>query len=169
MGYRPFSKRRSRATLHRPVEVNEHERRSVLSWSVDLGAILGEAPLYEKLYAGGIGSIRGFGFRGVGPRGGLIDRDPIGGDFSLTTSVEYTIPLYGDMLQGVAFLDMGTVEEDITISSWRASVGVGVRLTLGKALPFLGPLPMEFDFAIPVVSDEEDDERIFSFYIGGNF
>lgn len=164
-----FGKLRSKYTRHRTVYVDEQERKSVLSWNVDLGVILGEAPLYEKLYAGGIGSIRGFDFRGVGPRGGLINRDPIGGDFSLTTTVEYTIPLYGDMLQGVAFLDMGTVEEDISISSWRASVGVGVRLTLGKALPFFGPLPMEFDFAIPVASDEEDDERVFSFYIGGNF
>ena len=37
-------------------------------------------PFFERYYAGGIGSIRGFQFRGISPRDGP-DNDRIGGDF----------------------------------------------------------------------------------------
>ncbi|UCD30461.1 MAG: BamA/TamA family outer membrane protein, partial [Planctomycetota bacterium] len=75
---------------------------------------------------------------------------------------EYSFPLYAKNIRGVLFTDMGTVERDFGISSWRASIGAGVRIMLD----FFGPVPMEFDFALPVSKDGDDDQRIFSFYIG---
>jgi outer membrane protein insertion porin family len=57
---------------------------------------------------------------------------------------------------------MGTVEKEFGISSWRMSVGTGVRLTLD----FFGTIPMEFDVAWPVAKDSEDDTRWFSFFVG---
>jgi outer membrane protein assembly factor BamA len=77
----------------------------------------------------------------------------------ILTGAEYSFPLYGKSLRGVVFTDMGTVEEDFELTSWRASVGAGVRLII----QFFGPIPLEFNLAAPVASDGEDDEQIFSF------
>ncbi len=78
---------------------------------------------------------------------------------------EYSFPLYADTLRGLVFTDMGTVEEDFEISTWRASVGVGVRLQID----FFGPVPLEFDLAVPISKDGDDEEQIFSFFIGATF
>jgi outer membrane protein insertion porin family len=160
-----FGRARMAYATHRTLDVDELDRKHILSWRADVGFNLGSAPIFEKFYAGGLGSIRGFEFRGVGPRGGLLERDPIGGDFSLTTSFEYTFPLYTDMLRGVLFTDMGTVEENFGLTQWRASVGFGVRMTID----LFGPLPIELDFAIPILKDPEDEGQVFSFYIGRVF
>jgi outer membrane protein insertion porin family len=45
------------------------------------GYIAGGAPFFERFYAGGINSVRGFAFRGITPRDGPDD-DRIGGDFT---------------------------------------------------------------------------------------
>lgn len=68
-----------------------------------------------------------------------------------------------DAFRGVAFVDFGTVEQDIEIDSdnFRVAPGVGVRV----AIPALGPAPLAFDFAFPVAQAATDDERIFSFYM----
>jgi outer membrane protein insertion porin family len=137
------------------------DRRTILAFRGDAGYITGDSPFFEKFYAGGIGSLRGFRYRGVSPRSG-IDDDPIGGDFSMTGSVELSFPLAGDMLRGVVFTDMGTVEPDVEIGTFRSSIGFGFRLTL----PFLGQLPIAVDFAVPITKDDKDNTRIFSFALG---
>lgn len=159
-----FGKLRLRWTRHTTVSVDELDRKSVFSLRADAGFIGGDAPVFEKFYAGGIGSIRGFDFRGIGPRGGLKN-DPIGGDFLLTGTAEYSFPLTGELLRGVLFTDVGTVEEDFGLSQLRMSVGFGVRMTV----QMFGPVPIELDFAIPVLADDDDDERVFNFFIGGTF
>jgi outer membrane protein insertion porin family len=148
-------------TQHWTVAIDEQDRHSVVTARARVGQILGDAPVFERFYAGGIGSMRGFDYRGISPRDGLR-HNRVGGEFMVLTGAEYSFPLYAKAVRGVFFLDMGTVEPDFGISSWRASVGTGVRLTLD----IFGTVPMEFDFAIPVSSDDEDDERIFSFFIG---
>ena len=60
------------------------ERKSVLALRADTGAIVGDAPVFEKYYGGGFGSIRGFGFRGISPRNGIFN-DRTGGEFVLLT------------------------------------------------------------------------------------
>lgn len=146
---------------HFTVTTDEQDRKSVFSVHVDGGQILGDAPVFERFYAGGIGSFRGFDFRGISPRDGLFNHR-VGGDFSLLTGAEYSFPLVAKAVRGVAFLDMGTVEENFGINSWRAAVGVGVRLTLD----IFGSVPMEFDLALPFAREDEDNERIFSFFVG---
>ncbi len=165
MGDWTFGKTRIGYAVHKTLDVDEQDRKHIMSWRADAGFMLGTSPVFEKFYAGGLGSIRGFQFRGVGPRGGLLDRDPIGGDFMFTTSLEYSFPVYTEMLRGVVFTDMGTVEEDFGLTQWRASVGIGVRLTID----LFGPLPIELDLAIPVTKGEEDDEQVFSFFVGRVF
>ena len=159
-----FGKVRARYARHQTVYTDVEERKSVFSFRVDTGYIIGDAPVFEKFYAGGIGSIRGFDFRGVGPHGGLEDA-PIGGDFLLTTSFEYSFPLAGELLRGVVFTDMGTVEPSVGLTTWRAAVGLGVRFTI----QIFGPVPIELDLAYPMIKDDDDETRSFSFFIGGSF
>lgn len=139
---------------------DRQERKHTLQLRAESGFIIGNAPVFERYYAGGIGSIRGFEYRGVGERDG-IDRNNIGGDYLLLLGSEYSYPLYEDNLRGHIFLDSGTVGS----GAFRAAVGTGVRFNLN----FLGPLPLEFNLAFPFLSDAEDEEQIFSFAIGGIF
>src|SRR5436190_706121 len=43
------------------------DRRTVLSVHTDFGYIPNDAPFFERFYGGGIGSVRGFAFRGISP------------------------------------------------------------------------------------------------------
>lgn len=139
--------------------------RHVLTLHGQLGWSDSGTPLYERYFAGGYQSFRGFSFRGVSPRAGGIR---VGGDALALGSIEYSMPApfaSEDMVRFVAFSDFGTVEDTIrTIKGdrIRATVGFGVRLRI----PAMGPAPLAFDFGFPVVNDPSDDKQIFSFYIG---
>ncbi len=156
-----YSKANMGFTRHWTVAIDEQDRRSIVSAYARGGQIFGDAPVFERFYAGGIGSLRGFDFRGISPRQGLR-HNRVGGDFMLLTGAEYSFPLVAKAVRGVFFTDMGTVEEEFGIKDWRAAVGGGVRLTLD----ILGTVPMEFDLAYPLAKDDDDDTRIFSFFIG---
>ncbi len=140
------------------------DRKSIFAMRADAAYIVGDAPVFERFYAGGFGSLRGFGFRGVSPRSGIFN-NPIGGKLILLTGAEYSFPLYGKTFRGVTFLDMGTVEEDLTISSWRAAVGFGLRVQVD----FFGPVPIVFDFGFPIAKDDDDDTQVFNFAFGASF
>lgn len=137
------------------------DRRTILELHADAGYITGDAPFFEKFYGGGIGSVRGFEFRGISPRSGPDD-DRVGGDFFITGSAQVSFPLVGENLRGVVFTDVGTVEESFEINKLRASVGGGIRLTLA----FLGQTPIAIDFAFPLSKDDEDDTQVISFSLG---
>ena len=80
-------------------------------------------------------------------------------------SAEYTFPITaGDMIKGVAFVDFGTVEEEIEINAdnYRVAPGLGLRLNI----PALGPAPLALDFAFPVAEADGDQRQIFSFFLG---
>ncbi|RUL88520.1 BamA/OMP85 family outer membrane protein [Tautonia sociabilis] len=119
-----------------------------------------DTPLYERFYAGDFRSLRGFAYRGVGP---FILGSNVGGIMTLLGSLEYQFPLTAnDQFQAVVFTDTGTVENDYSISNYRVAVGTGLRVTL----PALGPLPLAFDIAFPIVKGPDDRERVFTFFIG---
>jgi len=137
------------------------DRKTILAIRADTGYITGDAPFFERYYGGGIGSIRGFRFRGVSPRSGLDD-DPVGGDFIATYSLELSFPLAGETLRGVVFTDGGTVEPDFEVGTIRTSVGFGFRLTL----PLFGQAPLALDFGFPLTRDSDDEEQLISFSFG---
>lgn len=137
------------------------DRKTILAFHGDAGYIFGDAPFFERFYGGGINSIRGFAFRGVTPRSGPAD-DRIGGDFSATGTVELSYPLYEEVVRGVVFTDVGTVEPDFEAGTIRSSIGTGFRVTL----PFLGQVPIAIDFALPLTKDKKDDVQIISFSLG---
>jgi len=138
------------------------DRKTILRFYGDLGYIFGgDNPFFERFYGGGIGSIRGFAFRGVSPRDGP-EQDRVGGDFSATGSVEVSFPLATEILRGVVFTDFGTVEHDVQLGVVRSSIGAGVRLTL----PFLGQVPIALDLAVPITKDHYDSTQFLSFSLG---
>ena len=159
-----FGKVEATYRWYRTLWVDALDRKHFIATKVHFGQIVGSAPIFEKFYGGGIGSIRGFEYRGVSPRSAGTD-SRIGGDFIMLAGAEYNFPLYGEMFRGVVFLDTGTVEEDFGLSSYRAAAGFGVRWVI----PMLGPVPVKLDFAFPLVKDDLDDEQIFSFSLGWYF
>jgi outer membrane protein insertion porin family len=163
-GDHDFGKPAASFAAYKTMRTDVYDRKSVLAVRADAAYVVGDAPVFERFYGGGFGSIRGFDFRGVSPRAGVFS-NRVGGDFILLTGAEYSFPLYAETLRGVAFLDMGTVEEDFGITSWRASVGFGFRVTIN----FFGPVPFVFDFGWPIARDDDDDTRVFNFSMGASF
>lgn len=136
--------------------------RHVLGFSNQLSISGSDTPIFENFFAGGYQTLRGFDFRGASPQ---INGVTTGGRFSFLGSVEYLFPITADdMVKGVAFVDYGTVEENVEINgdNYRVAPGLGLRI----AIPALGPAPLALDFAVPVARADTDDIRQFSFYMG---
>ena len=156
--------RRYRLLYERPDGSGRH----TLSYSGKLGVTGTGTPIYENYFAGGFSTLRGFEFRGAAPIEGGVNGVRIGGQFQFLNSVEYTFPITADdMIKGVAFVDFGTVEENVEINAenFRVAPGVGLRVHV----PALGGgAPLAFDFAFPVETATGDEEQTFSFYISAN-
>jgi translocation and assembly module TamA len=108
--------------------------RIVIAGRARFGTILGAernriAPS-RRFYAGGGGSVRGYGYQALGPRDPVFD-DPIGGrslaEFSLEARVR--TPFFNNSLGIVPFLDAGNIylSEAPDITNLRFGAGVGVR------------------------------------------
>ena len=150
--------------VYRTVYVDALDRKHIIAGRFGAGYIFGDAPVFERYYGGGIGSVRGFRYRGISPRG-RGTTDAIGGDLMVFAGAEYTFPLIAKQLRGVVFIDTGTVEQGLEVTAYRASIGVGFRWII----PLFGPVPMSFDFAAPISTDPNDDKQVFSFSIGATF
>lgn len=115
----------------------------------------------ERFFLGGPNSLRGFGFRRVGPRVPTADGDfvIIGGVQELLATADFVFPLLPRAgLRGVLFFDTGNAfndGEDLTInpSDLRSDVGFGIRWVSP-----LGPLRLEVGFPI---SDRLPGEKSF--------
>lgn len=142
-------------------ERNDGSGRQVLVFHSFLGVAGDNTPVYERFFAGGYRSLRGFEFRGVGPD---VNGFMTGGDFMLLNSLEYQIPVKAnDQIYMVTFVDTGTVEpEAFDLRNYRVSAGIGVRFTV----PMLGPVPIALDLGFPIVKANGDREQVFSFFIG---
>jgi outer membrane protein insertion porin family len=124
-----------------------------------------QVPFYERKYLGGE-NFRGFDYRGIGPVGirndnGLPSDQHVGGTFSFFAGAEVRQPIYEDIVSLVGFVDTGTIDNGISFSNYRVSVGVGVRVVV----PQISPLPFAFDFGFPVLKESTDKTRIFTFTV----
>ncbi|MDR3637668.1 MAG: POTRA domain-containing protein [Isosphaeraceae bacterium] len=122
-----------------------------------------DTPVYERFFAGYFGSLRGFMYRGVGPH---ILGSNAGGLMEALGSVEYMLPLTAsDKVRQVFFCDFGTVTPNYEWDNFRVAIGTGLRLNL----PALGPLPLAFDLAFPLVKAPGDHVQYFNFTMGANY
>jgi len=150
------------------------ERKTVLSAKLLAAATVGSAPPFEKFYAGGTGTygIRGFEYRGVSTRGlqtNITDPnltperiDPIGSDYIFLANAEVTVPLVGDSVSALFFIDSGTIDT----GGYRVGAGGGFQILIPQ---WFGPVPMRFELATPLMKSEGDKTQTFSFSVGTLF
>lgn len=124
-----------------------------------------DVPIFERFFAGGYGSLRGFRYRGISPVDEKTE-DQIGGDILMVMNTEYLVPIYKDVLRFAVFADTGKADEtvrDINLDRFRLSTGVGLRVNI----PFLGRSTIAIDYGIPIIKKDEDEIQAFSFNFGG--
>jgi len=145
------------------------------------GASSDGLPFFDRYFAGGINSVRGFTDRSLATherrvvckKGSRVDSgvcgagfDPhiqsviVGGDKLVVGNIETTFPImeqYG--LRGVAFFDMGNAFDTFRFDELRRSVGVG-----GRWLSPFGPLRVELGF--PLNKQKGDDTSVIGFALG---
>ncbi len=66
-----------------------------------------EVPYYERFHLGGVGSVRGFDYRGISPRD--YQGNAIGGESMASASVEFFFPIWDRLVRGSVFYDVGSV------------------------------------------------------------
>jgi outer membrane protein insertion porin family len=123
-----------------------------------------DLPIYERFFAGGATTIRGYEERSVGPKD---ERgEDLGGDKRMVFNIEYKFPLYNPLnLKGVVFFDAGNVfgrDEDFDITSFKKGAGFGLRFMS----PF-GPLKLDWGYALD--ADEEEPSSQWHFAVGSYF
>lgn len=147
---------------------NFKEGRHVIEWRVrggvadDLGSE--KVPVFDRFFAGGFGTVRGYNFKRVGP---IEGGSAIGGNSMAIVNLEYTFPIaYLDNFKGAVFVDAGDVEPDsykIDFGEFRVSAGPGIKINTP-----IGPLA--FYYGYPFVNrDVEDRNGRFEFSLSRSF
>jgi translocation and assembly module TamA len=134
----------------------------VMAGRVRLGSIPG-APIENiapsrRFYAGGGGSVRGFGYQEIGPRDSV--GDPSGGRALTELSMEARIRtgLFDGAMSVVPFIDGGAVDVGATPrwDDFRIGVGIGVRYATSFG-------PIRIDVATPL--DRRKGESVIGIYV----
>jgi translocation and assembly module TamA len=142
--------------------------RVVVAGRVRLGTIFG-AGLFNvapsrRLYAGGGGSVRGYGYQRLGPKD--LDGDPIGGRGLAEFAVEARVRLsaFGGNFGLVPFFDGGTLTSSARpdFSHWRTAAGLGVRY-----YSLFGPI--RIDVGVPLNRQKGDGPFAVTVSLGQAF
>jgi outer membrane protein assembly factor BamA len=119
-------------------------------------------PLFERFYAGGEKSVRGYGRRRLGPLS--ESDDPLGGLSLLEGSLELRRPIWGD-LGGAVFLDFGQVAQrpfDARVADLYFSSGFGLSYNTPVG-------PVRLDIGFPFQRPRNDRPWQIHFSIGAFF
>lgn len=115
-------------------------------------------PIYERFFAGGSRTIRGYDERKVGPLDTAVN-DPVGGESMIVGNVELTVPVL-DFMKVAAFYDTGNVwpeMKDIGSGGFKSGVGMGLR--------FKTPIgPINLDYGYPLNDEPGEESRSGKFY-----
>lgn len=136
------------------------ELKARAGWATAYGSS-DEVPIYERFYAGGANTIRGYKERKVGPRDTGSD-EPIGGDALFIGNAEVTFPVYEKILKGAIFFDFGNVWADtkdfLIGGGYKSGAGIGIRVNTPVG-------PFRLDWGYPLVKNNpNDDSKSGEFY-----
>jgi translocation and assembly module TamA len=152
-----FLSSRLQASAYRALD---DKRDYVLAGYAAIGTILGESrdalPKDKRLYAGGGGSIRGYGYQKAGP----LDSagNPIGGRSSLELGMELRVKVT-ETIGIVPFLEAGNVYDSVV-----PKPGDGLRYGTGLGVRYYTPIgPVRFDVGVPLNKRPQDDS--FQIYV----
>ncbi len=123
-----------------------------------------EVPVFDRFYAGGLGTVRGFNYRRVGPKEA---GDAVGGESITIVNLEYTIPIPKlDAFKYSIFMDAGNVDED----SYNFGFG-DYSVSVGPGLKIKSPLgPVAFYYGFPIAGrDEKNRNGRFEFSLSRGF
>jgi outer membrane protein insertion porin family len=155
-------------SCYRTLREDLAERKTILATKLHAATVVGDAPPFEKFYAGGQASIRGFDYRGISTRGLQQNvaepkrKDPIGSDWIFLANAEVVVPLVSDNFAVLFFVDSGTIDT----GGYRAAAGTGIQILIPR---WFGPVPMRFELAAPLMKDGDDETQVFSFSMGRMF
>jgi outer membrane protein insertion porin family len=121
-----------------------------------------ESPIYEKFFAGGLYTVRGFEYGMAGP----VDenREPLGADKMVVFNSEWLFPLSREMgLRGALFWDIGKGFDKLgDITPLRTGAGVGIR--------WFSPFgPIRIDLGFNLNPKEGEKSKVFDFAMGATF
>ncbi|MGC8701740.1 MAG: outer membrane protein assembly factor BamA [Thiomonas sp.] len=124
-------------------------------------------PIFKNLYAGGIGTVRGFQQSSLGPQD--AQGNALGGGKMLIADFEYQFPFPGTgadrSLRMSVFNDNGYVwgeNQKVSLSDMRSSIGIGVS--------WISPIgPLKFSIAKPIRDKTTDKLQSFQFTVGAGF
>lgn len=114
-----------------------------------------DVPLYERFFGGGIGTVRGYKERELGPRS-INGKDYIGGKSIFAQNLELLYPLSGEneILWGAVFYDIGNVwANDFDFSDLKQSAGIGIRIKV----PIM-PVPIQVDYGWAINPEPYQDK-----------
>ncbi len=132
--------------------------RAKLAFATPIGAE-DNLPIFDRLYAGGEGSVRGYGRRRLGPRDSA--NNPIGGESAVEGSLEVRHAIWGP-LGGAVFLDAGQV----SLNPWDPPVD-NLKYGSGFAITYATPVgPLRFDIGFPFQRPPGDAGWVLYFSIG---
>ncbi len=125
-----------------------------------------QLPFFEKFYAGGANSVRGYRSNSLGPREA---GDPVGGDFRVIGSSEVIFPppfaADSQTVRFITFFDIGNVYTDI--DSYDSDE---MRQSVGFGLMWMSPVgPLAFNLARPMNDEPQDETETFQFTLGTAF
>lgn len=131
----------------------------VLALRGQIGSIAGadaaNVPATERFYAGGGGSVRGYGFQEVGP---MRNGDPEGGRSIVTGAAELRFKLT-ETIGMVGFVDAGSVTDSTSPDFSDPAIGAGLGLRY-----YTGFGPIRFDIAVPMTQKDKTSDA-FQIYI----
>ncbi len=128
-----------------------------------------ELPLFERYFAGGINSVRGYEYRTLGPRK-CPDDDPdcddpenVGGNKQLVLKAELHFPILDQWgFRGSLFFDQGQAfgpSENIRFEDLKRSMGL--------AMQWQSPIgPVRLSWAHPLNADPSDHKEVLGFAFG---
>ncbi len=141
-------------------------------------------PFYENFYSGGIGSVRGYESRSLGPRSPTLlsvqagtvdpDPDPIGGNLLMEGSMELIFPTpfapQSRSVRTFLFADAGNVFQTEQINNLFEFDTSELRYSAGIGLTWLTAIgPLSFNFAKPIKDQDGDETESFQFSLGQVF